>query len=136
MVDSDGGPLSDIFVVLDVVGLMRARVDITGIGCARGTAAALVACGTGERRASPHATFSLRCRDHETVAGNGGDLSRRAIELAAQRARLAAAVATATGRTASVVSEDLENDHEHDARRALALGIIDMIVEPRPRARP
>ncbi len=130
VVNSEGGPVSSIFAVLDVVELMRARVNTTCVGSARGTAAALVACGTGDRRAAPHATLSLRCGEREMIEGTSSDISHRAEEIAALRSRLTAVIAAAIGLDEAVVVDEIENGREHDAQAALALGIIDAIIEP------
>ena len=47
IVNSEGGPLADVLAVVDVLGSMRARVDTTCLGRAKGTAAIVLACGTG-----------------------------------------------------------------------------------------
>lgn len=130
VINSEGGPLSDIFAVLDVVELMRARVNTTCIGSARGTAAALIACGTGQRRAAPHATLSLRCDERETLEGTSSDIARRAVEVAGLRSRLGAMVAVAIGRDEAIVADEIEHGRELDAVAALALGIIDTIIDP------
>ena len=50
-VNSDGGSLGDVLGLLDVIGSMRARVATVCMGRATGSAAVLVACGTGGRLA-------------------------------------------------------------------------------------
>ena len=55
VVNSDGGPIADVLTLLDIVGLMRAPVRTVCVGRATGTAAVLVACGTGGRHAAPNA---------------------------------------------------------------------------------
>ena len=49
VINSDGGPPADVVVLLDVIGAMRAPVVTTCMGRAKGTAAVLLACGTGRR---------------------------------------------------------------------------------------
>lgn len=60
VVNSTGGSMGEVFAVLDVLDLMRAKVHATVIGSAAGTAVAIVAHATGERRAAQNAVFTLR----------------------------------------------------------------------------
>ena len=67
-VNSDGGPLAAVLAVLDVIGSMRARLHTRCLGRATGTATVVLACGTGERTASPHSVISLRAGE-ERIEG-------------------------------------------------------------------
>ncbi len=133
-INSDGGPLGEVSALLDVVELMRAKVNVTCIGSARGTAAALLACGSGERRAAPNAIISLRCSSAETIQGPVGEVRQRAEELATARHRLQQALVSATGLAEEVVGAELEGGAAYDATGAKELGIIDAVLLP-PRRR-
>ncbi len=97
LINSTGGPVPDFLPILDVLDLMRAKVNITAIGSVSGTAVGLVAAGTGERQAAPHARFSLRLDAKHSVSGTAGDITRHAEELTHQRARYLEALSAATG---------------------------------------
>ena len=73
LVNSPGGPVDDVFAVLDVIALLRAPVTVTCFGRALGTAAVLLASGTGPRRATTNATISLRCPPAPTTVGSARD---------------------------------------------------------------
>jgi len=127
IVNSQGGPLPEVPAVLDVLGLMRAPVHTTCIGTARGTAAAILACGTGERRMTPSATVSLRCDEVESIEGSADDIRSEAEQLEAVRTGVVAAVATRTGMKAEAVAREMERGGWHGAEAARALGIVDVI---------
>ena len=73
LVNSPGGPIEDVFAVLDVIALLRAPVTVTCFGRALGTAAVLLASGTGPRRATPNTTISLRCPPAPSTVGSAQD---------------------------------------------------------------
>jgi ATP-dependent Clp protease protease subunit len=132
LVNSPGGPIADVLALLDVMALVRAQVATTCFGQAFGTAAAVVACGTGRRRATPNATLSLRCDEPEAATGTAAQVATQA-ELAAQlRTRLAAAVASATNRSADEITAELGSGGVLDAAGAVAAGIVDEVA---PRGR-
>jgi len=133
VVSSPGGPLEELAAVLDVLQLMRARTNTTCTGIARGTAAALVACGTGNRRAAPNARLTLRLEHEQAAAGSADDVRRRAAELAIRRDQLTDALTRATGQSADVITAELDAGDWHDATAARRLGLVDEVVEPRPR---
>ncbi len=128
VVNSHGGPLVEIFAALDVMQLMRARVNVTCIGSAAGTAAALVACGTGERRAARHARFSLRCDQRHRIEGTPTDVTREAGELAAVRERYLEVLVAATGRDEQLIAQEVDRGTRHDAAAAVELGIVDVVI--------
>lgn len=131
VINSAGGPMTEIFAVLDVLALMRARVNVTVIGLATGTALALVACGNSERRAAPHARLSLRCQDQQRIEGTTGDIVRQAEEMAHLRGRYLHVLAGATGQDESFLVAEIDRGAQRTAAEALELGIIDTIVPTR-----
>ena len=132
IVNRPGGPVIEIAAVLDVIELMRAAVNVTCAGAAGGTAAALVACASGSRRAGPNARIRL-CLDHEQVTGSAAEIDQRVEQLAVCRQQLAAALCRATGQPADVIGSELERGGWHDAADALRLGLIDVVADPRSR---
>lgn len=128
LLNSGGGPVSDFLPVLDVLDLMRAKVNVTVIGSVSGTAVGLVAAGTGERRAAPHTRFSLRLDATQSIHGTAEDITRHACELVHQRARYLAALVVATGQDEGVLAEQLDRGCAHTAEEALVMGIVDAIA--------
>jgi ATP-dependent Clp protease protease subunit len=125
VINSDGGPLADVLGLVDVIGSMRAKVDTVCMGRATGTAAVLVTCGTGRRRAGPHATISLRHRVPEQLEGSSAALRAQLDDLDHLRRQVIAAVARATGRPNDEIEHDLDAGPLLDRDQATAAGMLD-----------
>ena len=125
IVNSEGGSLGDLLGLLDVIGSMRARVATVCMGRATGSAAVLVACGTGGRRAGDHATMSLRTRVVERVEGSPEAIRAHLDDLAHVRRRVVAALARATGRPAPELDHELDAGPMLDRGQAVEAGFLD-----------
>jgi ATP-dependent Clp protease protease subunit len=129
IVNSAGGPVDAVTAILDVLDLMRARVGVTCIGAAQGTAAVVLACATGDRAAGRHARISLRVEPADVGAGTPDEIARRAAEHSATLGRIAEMLAGRTGRTADVVLGELQSGAPRNAEAAQSFGLVDRIVE-------
>jgi ATP-dependent Clp protease protease subunit len=129
VVNSPGGPAEDITAVLDVMDLMRGRVNVTCTGTAHGTAGVLLACATGRRRAGRHAVVSLRLAPVEGREASADEVVRLADQAATVRRVLIAALVTATGLGEGIVAEQLDHGGPLDAGAATALGLVDEVVD-------
>lgn len=125
VVNSGGGPVDAVTALLDVVELARAPVHTRCIGRAAGTAAAVLACGTGERSASPSARISLRVGAHHRVDGPAHEIARTAAELTAVRRRLAERLAGVTRMAADDLVAAFDDGPWWDAPEARRLGLLD-----------
>jgi ATP-dependent Clp protease protease subunit len=125
VVNSEGGRLTDVLGLLDVIGSMRAAVCTVCMGRATGTAAVLVACGTGRRRAGPHATISLRHRVPDQLEGDSATLRAQLDDLEHVRRQVVAALARATGRQPEALDHDLDAGPILDREQATAAGLLD-----------
>lgn len=125
VISSDGGPLADVLGLLDVVAAMRAPVDTVCLGRATGTAAVLLACGTGARRAGAHATMSLRCDRPEQLEGTATALRTQLDDLEHVRRAVVDALAQATGHAIDELLPQLDDGVLLDQAAAIALGILD-----------
>lgn len=134
VISGPGGPIADVVALLDVVQLMRAPVATTCLGIANGTAAALVAAGTGRRRASQRATLSLRCDDRQHFDGHPVDVVNKAEELLTVRNQLVDRLAEATGQPDAWIGHELDRGGTLDAAAALERGLIDEITPGGPRS--
>ena len=128
LINSTGGPVAEVFAVLDVIALLRGPVNTMCIGRAVGTAAAVLAAGTGRRRATPNATISLRCAEAAAVEGTATEVAHQSELLHAERARLAELLAAATGLPAERVDQELDAGTTSTAQEALELGVIDELA--------
>jgi ATP-dependent Clp protease, protease subunit len=124
VVNSRGGPVDAAVGVLDTIDLVRCPVDTSCVGRAEGTAAVVVAAGTGRRRCGPGATFRLRFPDLE--AAGPADRLRREVEGATRVQRaLVDRLATITGQTRALVARDVERGRMLTAEEAVAYGLVD-----------
>jgi ATP-dependent Clp protease protease subunit len=128
LVNSPGGPLDDVFAVLDVMQLARATVDVTCFGRALGTAAIVLACGTGTRRATPNASISLRAEPAPTTVGSAADAEREVRRDRDRRQRVRSMLVERTRLPAQRIDHELDEGATLDAAAARELGIIDEIV--------
>ena len=125
VVNSEGGSLGDVLGLLDVIGTMRARVATVCMARATGSAAVLVACGTGGRRAGAHATMSLRIGAVEHLAGSAEEIRAQLDYLDHVRRQVVAALARSTGRPAAELDHDLDAGPLLDRAQAVAAGLLD-----------
>ena len=131
VLNSTGGPLREVAPLLDVLDAMRAPVGVRCIGAAAGTAAVLLACGTGTRVAAEHASVTLRCDHPEAATVAAGDLQRLTEELRRLTDRFAQAVAARSRLDVDQVADELERGHSRSARDALEVGLVDEVLTPR-----
>jgi ATP-dependent Clp protease protease subunit len=126
VVNSRGGPAEAAVGVLDTMDLLRCPVDTSCVGRADGTAAVVVAAGTGRRRCGPGATFRLRLPDLE--AAGPADRLRREVEDATRlQWGLVDRLAALTGQSRGLVARDVERGRLLTADEAVAYGLVDEI---------
>jgi ATP-dependent Clp protease, protease subunit len=128
LVNSGGGPLGAIGAVLDVLDLMRAKVNVTCVGMAVGTAAILLTCATGERRAGHNARICLRVENVLETAGTADEVETRARERTSELRRITHLLASGTGAPPDEIASQLESGVALDADAARSLGIVDSVV--------
>ncbi|HSK92098.1 MAG TPA: ATP-dependent Clp protease proteolytic subunit [Euzebyales bacterium] len=130
LVNSDGGPLPALPAVLDVLDLMRAPVATRCIGRAMGTAAVVLASGTGGRVATANALISLRLRERYEVIGRSWEIERFAGELDHVAARIVAHLCRVTGLDQARARRELAEGAPWAASDALAHGMVDEVAVP------
>jgi ATP-dependent Clp protease, protease subunit len=135
LVNSAGGPLEEVFAVLDVIALMRAPVAVTCFGRAIGTAAFVVAGGTGPRRATRNATISLRCEPGTPTVGSVRDAEQRAEHERTMRERAVTFLREHTRLNPERIERELDEGAPLPVATAVELGVIDEVVS-RPETRP
>lgn len=133
VVNSPGGPLDAAAAVLDTMALVRGPIETTCLGRADGTAALVVASGTGRRRMGAGARVRLRFADVELA----GPASRLDGELSRQRdlqRSLIDRLVAITGQERRLVERDVETGRTLTAPEAVAYGLADEVIgsaEPR-----
>jgi ATP-dependent Clp protease, protease subunit len=132
VVNSGGGPAGAVVGLLDTIDLLRCPVDASCVGRAEGTAAVVVAAGSGDRRCGPGATFRLRFPDLE--AGGPADRLQREVENATQLQRtLVDRLVAITGQARALVGRDVERGRMLTAEEAVAYGLVDEVSAPTAR---
>lgn len=127
VVNSPGGPLDAAAAVLDTMDLVRGPLDTTCLGRADGTAAVVVAAGTGRRRMGAGAQVRLRFADIELT----GPATRLGDDLARQREverALVDRLVAITGQDRRLVERDVEAGRVLTADEAVAYGLADEVI--------
>jgi ATP-dependent Clp protease, protease subunit len=127
VINSPGGPLDAGFAVIDALDVLRAPVTTLCLGQAGGTAAAVLACGRGGRRATPTARVCLRLGPAR-YAGNASRLREQAEQLLHRRDQLALRLASATGQLPAVIAMDLDDGRFMTADQAVGYGLVDALA--------
>jgi ATP-dependent Clp protease, protease subunit len=127
VINSTGGPLDASAAVLDTIELVASPVDTTCLGQATGTAAVVLATGTGRRRAGPSSLIRLRLPDI-SLDGRAGYLAEEAAHLGRLHDSLIDRLATATGQERRLVARDVEAGRGLTADEALRYGLVDEIA--------
>jgi ATP-dependent Clp protease, protease subunit len=129
LVNSPGGPLDAAAAVLDTIDLVRGPVDTTCLGQAAGTAAAVVAAGTGRRRIGAGAQVWLRLAD-VALAGPAGRVDADLTYLRDLRRTLIDRLAGITGQDRQLVERDIDAGRSLTAPEAVAYGLVDEVIQP------
>jgi ATP-dependent Clp protease protease subunit len=130
VINSPGGPLDTALSVIDTLDLLRSPVATLCLGQAMGTAAAVLACGSDRRRATPAARLSLRLRPFD-ASGTATELQNQARQLTGLHDHLALRLAEATGQLPAVIVMNLEQGGFMTAEQAVGYGLIDEVAERR-----
>jgi ATP-dependent Clp protease protease subunit len=127
IVNSPGGPLDAATAVLDTIDLARAPVGTVCLGQATGTAAVVVAAGTGRRRAGATARLQLRLPEAE-LTGTATRLAADAADLRRLYDAVVDRLAAATGQARRLVARDVERGRTLAGQDAVAYGLVDEVV--------
>lgn len=122
---SQGGPASHASALIDVLALMRAPVTTRCIGMAAGTAAVVLASGTGTRTATPNARISLRIDDRLRVEDTAAGIARAATAVDAIYDGIAAHLARVSALDVDAARHALDAGAPMDVDEALRLHLID-----------
>jgi ATP-dependent Clp protease protease subunit len=134
LVNSPGGPLDTAATVLDTMALVQGPVDTTCLGQAIGTAAIVVASGTGTRRTGPGARFSLRLPAVE-LSGPASRLGEEVAHLGRLRDLVLDRLVAATGADRRMVARDVDQGRPLTAPEAVAYGLVDEVLSSGQRPR-
>ena len=132
-INSPGGEISSGMAIYDTMNYIKCDVSTICIGMAASMGAFLLSGGAkGKRMALPNAEVMI----HQPLGGTQGQATE--IEIAAKhilktKEKMNRMLAANTGKTYEQVAADTERDNWLSAQEALDYGLIDSIVENRPR---
>lgn len=132
-VNCEGGDPSAMLAVYDTMRFIRAQIATTCVGQAIGVGAVLLAAGTaGKRWALPHARVVL----HQPAAQGRGaipELILQADEVVRVRGQIEHILSRHTGQEIATLRADTSHDRVFSAAAALEYGLVDQVIEERPR---
>ncbi len=132
-INSPGGEITSGMAIYDTMHYIKCDVSTICIGMAASMGAFLLAGGAkGKRMALPNAEIMI----HQPLGGTQGQATE--IEIAAKhiirtKEKMNRMLAENTGKPYEQVAADTERDNWMTAQEALDYGLIDSIVENRPR---
>ena len=134
-INSPGGSMTALTAILDTMRYVQNDISTICLGQAASAAAVLLAAGTKEKRvALPNARIMI----HQPSVNGGGrgqasDIAIQAEEIMRMRKGLENELHETTGQELEVLKKDLDRDKFLTAEMAKDYGIVDHIVDRRPR---
>jgi ATP-dependent Clp protease protease subunit len=132
-INSPGGIVTSGLAIYDTMQYIRPDISTVCIGQAASMGSLLLAAGAkGKRFALPNARIMVH-QPSGGAEGQAADIEIHAREILRMRHRLNEIYVTHTGQTLEAVEAALERDKFLDPFEAKAFGIVDEVVENRPR---
>lgn len=132
-INSPGGIITSGMAIYDTMMYIKPNVSTICIGQAASMGSFLLAAGEhGHRYSLPNSRIMI----HQPSAGFQGqatDIEIHAKEILSTKARMNKLLSEHTGQTIEQVSKDTERDHFMSADDAKAYGLIDEVIESRPK---
>lgn len=132
-INSPGGVVTSGLAIYDTINVIRPAVSTICCGQAASMGAVLLAAGTKGKRL---ALTNARVMIHQPLGGAHGqatDIEIQAKEILGIKEKLNRILASHTGQPYETICQDTERDNFMSAARALEYGLIDRILEPRPK---
>jgi ATP-dependent Clp protease protease subunit len=133
-INSPGGSVTSGMAIYDTIQYIRSDVSTICIGQCASMAAVLVAAGAhGKRFALPNSRVLI----HQPWGGTQGqvtDIEIQAKEMLRMRATLDEVLAKHTGQSVEKIHLDTERDNIMTAAEAVAYGLVDAVMEHRPKS--
>jgi ATP-dependent Clp protease protease subunit len=132
-INSPGGIVTSGLAIYDTMQYIRPDISTVCIGQAASMGSLLLAAGAkGKRFALPNARIMVH-QPSGGAEGQAADIEIHAREILRMRHRLNEIYVNHTGQTLEAVEAALERDKFLDPFEAKAFGIVDEVVENRPR---
>ena len=131
-INSPGGSVTDGMAIYDTMNFLQCDIVTYCVGQAASMSTLLLAAGTkGKRYALPNSRVMM----HQPTGGATGqtsDISIAAKEILRWRARMNELISSHTNKTLEEIASDSDRDFYLTAEDALAYGIVDKVIEPKP----
>ena len=135
-VNSPGGVVTAGLAILDTMRYLTCDCATYCIGQACSMGAVLLAAGAkGKRYALPNARVMIH-QPSGGAEGKASDIRIEADEILKVRANLNRILAEATGKPIEVIEKDTDRDYFLSAEEAREYGLVDHVLQPRPRQKP
>jgi ATP-dependent Clp protease, protease subunit len=134
-INSPGGSVTAGLAIYDTMQFVSSDIATIVVGQAASMAAVLLAAGTGGKR---HALPNARVVLHQPLGGFQGqasDVAIQAREILRIREAINRILIRHTGQPADRIERDLERDFIMTAGQAVEYGLVDQVIESRPRTR-
>jgi len=134
-INSPGGSVTAGLAIYDTMQFVTSDIATIVVGQAASMAAVLLAAGTaGKRQALPNSRVVLH-QPFGGFQGQASDVAIQAREILRIREAINRILIRHTGQPADRIEHDLERDFIMTAGQAVEYGLVDRIIESRPRAR-
>ncbi|MGD8860143.1 MAG: ATP-dependent Clp protease proteolytic subunit [Myxococcales bacterium] len=134
-INSPGGSITSGLAIYDTMQYVRAPVATVCLGLAASMAAWILAAGeSGMRRALPNSRIMIH-QPLSAVRGQASDIEIHAQEILFLRTRMNEILANHTGQPEEKIKEDTERDRYMTSPQALEYGIIDGVIEAKPKGK-
>ncbi len=133
-INSPGGSVTAGMAIYDTMNFLQCDVVTYCVGQAASMATVLLSAGTkGKRYSLPHSRVMI----HQPSGGASGqatDITIAANEILRWRRTLNEILAKNTGKAVEQVEKDSDRDYYMTPQEALAYGIVDKVIESKPRS--
>ncbi len=132
-INSPGGYVTSGLAIYDTMQYIRPEISTVCIGQAASMGSLLLAAGAkGKRFSLPNARIMVH-QPSGGAEGQAADIEIHALEILRMRHRLNDIYVKHTGQTLEQIESALERDKFLDAHEAKTFGIVDEVVDSRPR---
>ena len=133
-INSPGGIVSSGLAIYDTIQYITPKVSTLCIGQAASMGSLLLTAGAkGSRYSVPNARIMIH-QPSGGFSGQASDIEIHAREILSLRSRLNEIYAKHTGKKLKEIEDAMERDHFLTAEDAKDFGLIDQVVETRPKA--
>lgn len=132
-INCPGGDIDDTLAIYDTMRFLNCDIATYCVGSASSGAALILTAGSkGKRFALPHAKVMIH-QPWGFVSGQASDMRIQANEILKVKRTIIDILARHTNKSVDQIEKDTERDRYMDAKEALAYGLIDEILEEKPK---